>query len=309
MIRSLRVIKTPETDPYQNIALEKYLTHHTREGECILFLWQNRRTVVIGRNQNAWLECDTEKLRSEGGFLARRLSGGGAVFHDLGNLNYTFCVRRPDYDTDRHLLVVLDAVRKLGIPAEKSGRNDMTADGRKFSGSAFYESGEYRYHHGTLMIDVDTSQLDRYLKPSALKLRSRGITSVRSRVVNLKEFCPGLTPDIMGVRLAEAFEEVYGQKAGELEADRLDHNEIRKEAAHFSSWEWNYGRRLPFTHQLAHRFCWGEIRLELYVNEGRIVSCSCSSDAMDGSRIEGVPDLLRGRCYDPEDILRVLETL
>ena len=205
--------------------------------------------------------------------------------------------------------MILNAVRKLGVPAQKSGRNDVTADGRKFSGSAFYECGEYRYHHGTLMIDVNMSQLVRYLKPSGLKLQAKGITSVRSRVVNLKEYCPGLTPEMLGAELTEALQEIYGLTAGELETDRLEKDEIRKEAKLFSSWEWNYGRRLPFTHQLQHRLSWGEIRLELYVNKGRIVSCSCSSDAMDCARIDRIPDLLKGRRYDPEDLLRVLETL
>ncbi|MCR5161506.1 MAG: lipoate--protein ligase, partial [Lachnospiraceae bacterium] len=114
-----------EYDPFRNLAVEKYLTFRVQEGQCILFLWQNRRTVVIGRNQNAWKECNTAALAADGGHLARRLSGGGAVFHDLGNLNFSFCVRREDYDVDRQLEVIRRALLREGIEACKSGRNDL----------------------------------------------------------------------------------------------------------------------------------------------------------------------------------------
>ena len=167
MVTELAMIETKNTDPRHNLALERYLTMHTEEGECILYLWQNRKTVVIGRNQNAWKECRVDALTRDGGFLVRRLSGGGAVFHDLGNLNFTFCVRKADYDLPRQLEVILRAVRKLDIHAEKTGRNDITVDGRKFSGNAFFESGDFCYHHGTIMLSVDTGCARRALRPSA----------------------------------------------------------------------------------------------------------------------------------------------
>ena len=212
MINRLIWLETDNTYPYRNLAMEEYMTNHVPDGTCILFLWQNRHTVVIGRNQNCWKECRVNFLEEEGGYLVRRLSGGGAVFHDLGNLNFTFIVRKPDYDVDRQLQVILEAVRRLGIQAEKTGRNDITVEGRKFSGNAFYQTGDCCYHHGTLLVHADKENMSRYLNVPREKLASKGVSSVKSRVANLDEFCPGLTVDRVKAALAEAFSQVYGRR-------------------------------------------------------------------------------------------------
>lgn len=205
MINRLIWLETDNTYPYRNLAMEEYMTNHVPDGTCILFLWQNRHTVVIGRNQNCWKECRVDFLEEEGGYLVRRLSGGGAVFHDLGNLNFTFIVRKTDYDVERQLQVILEAVRRLGIQAEKTGRNDITVEGRKFSGNAFYQTGDCCYHHGTLLVHADKENMSRYLNVPREKLASKGVSSVKSRVANLDEFCPGLTVDRVKAALAEAF--------------------------------------------------------------------------------------------------------
>ncbi len=302
MISTLKQITTDCTDPYRNLAAEKLLTRDVREGECILFLWQNRRTVVIGRNQNAWEECRVRQLEEDGGHLARRLSGGGAVYHDLGNLNFTFAVRKNDYDPEKQSDVIRRAAEKLGIAAERTGRNDLEAGGRKFSGSAYYETRGRCFHHGTVMMDVDTDALAAYLTVSGSKLRSKGVASVRSRVVNLKELCPGLTTDRMRASILEAFGEIYGLPVNKLERDRLAEQEIREEAAAFSSAAWLFPPRIPFAAALENRFAWGGIRLELEVRGDQVIRTECVSDAMDESLIRRIRDVLADCPFSGEDL-------
>lgn len=281
MITKTTVFQTDVTDPYENLALEEHLLFSTEPGECILYLWQNQHTVVIGKNQNSWKECDVSLLETEGGYLARRLSGGGAVYHDLGNLNFTFLVRKEDYDLDKQLRVIQEAVRSFGIPAEKSGRNDLLVDGRKFSGNAFYDSGMYSYHHGTILVDVNTERLSRYLTVSKEKLKSKGVDSVRSRVGNLKLFCPDITIDGMKKAMCRAFGEVYGilPEYRELLKEEREQVSILKEK--YASWDWKYGKRIPFTHSISRRFSWGEVELVLNVDQGRIRDSVLYSDALD----------------------------
>ena len=179
MIEKITYIESNQFSPYRNLAVEEYLLLHCEDKECILYLWQNQNTVVIGRNQNAWKECRTTKLEEEGGHLARRLSGGGAVYHDLGNINFTFLISKEEYDLDRQLQVIIGAMEILGLKAEKSGRNDILIDGKKFSGNAFYEQEKHCYHHGTIMVGVNMETLSRYLTVSKDKLKSKGVDSVK----------------------------------------------------------------------------------------------------------------------------------
>ena len=310
MISRLNVYQEKGFHPYYNLAVEKYLTFHVQEGQCILYLWQNRQTVVIGKNQNAWKECKVNKLEEDGGYLARRLSGGGAVYHDLGNLNFTFCVRKPDYDVSRQLKVILCAVTSLGVPAQKTGRNDLTVEGRKFSGNAFYESGGFCYHHGTLMMDVNKEELSKYLQVDPEKLKGKGVDSVRSRVVNLKEYCPDITADLLARSLTTAFSEVYGLQAEELDGSFFPDEaleEIQKDTKFFSSPEWLYGRNLPFTHRLSERFEWGGVEILLQVNRGVIENCVCHTDAMDPDFAVRLSGYFQGRRYEKKELQEALE--
>ena len=296
-------------NPYRNLALEKYLTFHAAEGECVLYLWQNKRTVVIGKNQNAWRECDVQALKADGGFLVRRLSGGGAVYHDLGNLNYTFCARRTDYDPGKQMRVILEAVHKLGIDAELTGRNDVTYRGRKFSGNAYYQSGEHCCHHGTLMLKVDFSEMQKYLRVSEAKLQAKGVDSVRSRVMNLSDCREDLTTALVSQKLREAFGEIYQLPVEDEELSSLDWEEIHRDQERFASWDWCFGRRLPFTHQMEGRFRWGGIELLLKVDAGIIRDCLCYSDAMEPELADSLLIALKGCRYEREEILSALDAM
>lgn len=281
MINNIKLFRYDSVDPYLNLAIEQHLLETVEKGTCILYLWQNENTVVIGRNQNAWKECRTSLLEEEGGRLARRLSGGGAVFHDLGNLNFTFLVNEEDYDVDRQLTVIQTACRALGLTAERSGRNDVLVDGRKFSGNAFYHSKGKAYHHGTLLVDTDGEKLARYLSPSKAKLQAKGVDSVRSRVVNLAELVPGLTCDRMAEEMAVAFGTVYGLKVEELSSDGLDGAKVEALRARNAGRDWLYGPRLPLSFECEERFDWGSVQLQLQVESGVVVQAKVYSDAMD----------------------------
>ena len=306
MIKRLQICESSGFDPHYNIALEKYLLETVPEGTCILYLWQNKNTVVIGRNQNAWVECRTGLLEQEGGKLARWLSGGGAVFHDLGNLNFTFLMHQEDYDLDRQFDVILTACRSLGIRAEKSGRNDLLAEGYKFSGNAFYHSQGRAYHHGTLLIDADMDRLTRYLTPTKAKLEAKGVSSVRSRVTNLKQLRSDLTCDMMKRHVEQAFSLVYGLEAVHTILTQEAIDKIARDAQWLGSWDWCYGPRLPFSFACEDRFIWGGIQLQMQVESGHVQRADVYSDAMDWSLAQTVSASLTGCRFTSEDMCRAL---
>lgn len=294
MLHSLYVIRSQQNDPRHNLALEEYLLRRVEPGQCILYLWQNQRTVVIGRNQNAESECRIQTLEEDGGHLVRRLSGGGAVYHDLGNLNFTFLATHGDYDVAKQTEVILRAVQLVGIQAEKTGRNDLTVDGQKFSGHAYYRTGDQCYHHGTLMVDVDMAPLEKYLNVSPLKLQAKGVKSVRSRVTNLRNYRPDLTIQRLNQALVEAFGQAYGLPVEELRYEDLDQAALAEGQARFSRPEWIYGDSRPLEVSREARFDWGVLRLDHSQEEGIITQAALWSDGLDADFLSRVPGLLQG---------------
>jgi len=309
LITSIHYIISKETNPYVNLALEEYLLKHVGEQECILYLWQNEKTVVIGKNQNPWKECKFTELEKDGGKLVRRLSGGGAVFHDLGNLNFTFLVHKKNYHLEKQLEVILRAVNHLGIPAEKSGRNDITVDGRKFSGNAFYSDGIHNYHHGTILVQVDMRMLSHYLNVTKDKLVSKGVDSVRSRVVNLTEYRPDLNIDTIKRELIRSFGEVYGLEPKPLSQDFINRNEIEKGIEKFSSWKWIFGQKIEFSDIYERRFPWGNIEFQFRVVAGEIKECAVYSDALHTEYIEQISSHLIGVPFTPVAMEKALREI
>lgn len=294
MLHTLSVIHGADTDPRRNLALEETLLRQVAPGQCILYLWQNQRTVVIGRNQHPSNECRIQALEADGGHLVRRLSGGGAVYHDLGNLNFTFLTRRADYNVEKQTETILEAVRSLGIPAEKNGRNDLTAEGGKFSGHAYYQTGDQCYHHGTLMLSVDLSPLERYLNVSPLKLQAKGVKSVRSRVVNLRDFRPDLTISQLCQALTDAFCRVYGLPVHPLTQEGLDQTLLAQSLARFSDPAWTYGDSRPLDNSREAAFPWGLLRLDYSQTDGVITQAALWSDGLAADFLSQVPAALRG---------------
>ena len=262
------------------------------EGQAVLFLWQNRHTVVIGAGQNAWRECDTALLEKEGGTLARRSSGGGAVYHDMGNLNFSFIVPRADYDVDRQLTVVMNAVRKRGLNAEKSGRNDLTIDGRKFSGNAFRLMKETALHHGTLLVASDIAMVGRYLTPDPDKLKAKGVKSVPSRVTNLSAL-GDITIENMRAAMIEAFREEYGEAESAAPAGD-DFPEFANLLPKYESWAWNYGSSPEGSIEISRRFSWGGVQIAVKVVGGAAQKVRAYTDSMDETLAERLAAVLTG---------------
>ena len=316
-------------DPRFNLALEDLLFERTEQtGAVIMYLWQNQNTVVIGKSQNAWREVRTELLEQEGGTLVRRTSGGGAVFHDLGNLCFTFIAPRDEYERINWRELIAQAVRSFGIDAALNGRNDIVAaDGRKFSGNAFRFTKQAGMMHGTLLVDADLEKMGRYLNVSPAKLEAKGVSSVRSRVVNLKELSPVLTIPMLSDRLTEAFCRYLETRGASpkppvhvnavctdidaggdtvplwyTDPEAIGGNDFYLRYQRFASWEWRYGQSLPFNAFVERRFGWGTVSAGLFVENGVISRAEISTDAMDAELGEVLSNALSGVRLSTEDL-------
>jgi lipoate-protein ligase A len=285
--------KSLSHDPWVNLALEEYFMQHVRPEEIILYLWQNDNTVVIGRNQNAWKECRHLELEQDGGKLARRLSGGGAVFQDLGNLNFSFIMQKNHYDLAKQLKVVMQAIRNLGMIAEFTGRNDLLIEGKKFSGNSYYFHKYIALHHGTVLINSDLTKLSHYLQVSREKIISKGIDSIQSRVVNLSQISESLTLSAVVQSMEESFCEVYGEDAIEMSVDRYDFS-IEHLVQNNSSWEWRFGSTPQFDISFSNRFLWGEIEIGFCLKRGYIDWVRVFSDALEEQLIRDIQQSLEG---------------
>ncbi|MCC9296744.1 lipoate--protein ligase [Clostridium sp. MT-14] len=272
-----RIYVSLETDPYYNVAAEYQLFSEAGPKTC-LFLWRNRPAVVLGRNQNVFAECDTEFLKEHEIVPVRRLSGGGAVFHDLGNVNFTFISEEKYADVGRYLKIISNAILSMGVECTFSGRNDLLISGKKFSGHAQYaDYGNFLYH-GTLMVNVNLDMLTGALKPSFLKLNSKGINSVRSRVVNLSDLCEGVTPESTIDAVIQAFMLEYGM---EMSIRQISSNNMKPSILEkIKRDDWIYGEAPDFNISFEEKLSFGNVTIFANVSDGRISRLKVYTDSL-----------------------------
>ena len=306
----LRILKSAVTNPWFNLATEDWIFNTLNSDSHTLFLWRNSETVVIGRSQNPWVECKINKMEADDVFLARRQSGGGAVFHDLGNTNFTFLSPKADYDQAANFTIIINALKKLGIDADLSGRNDMQVDDKKISGSAFKHAADRSFHHGTLLVNANMQKLGDYLNPHPLKLKAKGIKSVRARVANLVEFNEDINHETLSEAIIEAFCEYYRDKdyGDTTPVEELDEASLAKQPnlniyyQQMADWDWRFGKTPEFTHHIETRFDWGIIDLHLDVKQAVIRDVVIFSDALNVELIELLKDTLTDIKYDKHEI-------
>lgn len=306
---SVRLLISNSYDPWFNLSLEEYIFKNMPKEQSILFLWRNQNTVVIGRAQNAWKECNTRRIEKDGIRLARRNSGGGAVFHDLGNTCFTFMSTQKEYNKNLSTNIILNGLNQLGIKAIISGRNDLvihTEKGeRKISGSAYRETLGRKFHHGTLLLHVDLDKLTYYLNPDPKKLKTKGITSIKSRVANLNELKPNINHQEVCQVLINAFFNFYNIKVEPefFSIENCSHiPEFIEQFNKQSNWDWNFGSTPLFSHQLDTRFSWGSVTLHFDIEHGIITRSHIFTDSLEPDPLEKLAKELIGVPYHINNI-------
>ena len=303
-------LETNCTNPYFNLAFEEWvLTHFTKDE--YLILWQNENSVIIGQNQNTLEEIDPVFVKEHKINVVRRTTGGGAVYHDLGNLNYSFIT---DYDrqrgTDMSIFtdMVVKALTDLGLPAEKSGRNDILVDGKKVSGTAQrvvkVDGKERILYHGTLLFRSDPEMIAGALRPDPLKFSSKATKSVRSRVGNISDYMPE------GTTLDDFWKAILRRLDGHTDfflIDRINFDEIIKlQIEKYLTYEWNYGKSPLFRYTSKQHFAGGTVDVRLNIEKGVITEASIFGDFLSLKPASEIAGALCGVRYDEKDIRAVL---
>ena len=295
----MKYLLNSSTDPYFNMALDEFCLENIVMEEPYFYLWRNRPSVIIGLNQNAYSEVNLDYLRANGINLVRRVTGGGAVYHDLQNLNYTIVGRSPSPEP------IVTALHTLGVPAELTGRNDIFVEGRKVSGYARRVSGSQEIVHGTLMYDVDLETLTHVLDTPGSKLQAKGIGSVKSRVANLKEYLPGFPSlDDLQTVLQEIL--ACGDEQIKLSEDQL--SEVRKMADEkFATWDFIYGRSRQTDFVWKAKLPCGTVEAAISLDHGLITVISFTGDFLFDNHPEELASKLNGCRFDRDAIAAVLE--
>mmetsp|Transcript_11146 Transcript_11146/g.41639 ORF Transcript_11146/g.41639 Transcript_11146/m.41639 type:complete len:351 (-) Transcript_11146:63-1115(-) len=311
---SLRILKSTSNSPFVNLATEYFLFNQKAVMQPTLYLWRNSSCVVIGKNQNPWKECHISKMEEDNVHLVRRHSGGGAVYQDEGNSIYTFLMPKDRYNKDKNFGIIQKALQEYGIGAEVSGRNDMTVNGRKISGSAFKETRDRAIHHGTILLDLDLGALQRYLNPHKLKLQSKGVDSVVSRVQNLKELNPELEHDALCEKLIQQFIQEFGHATDEsvpIESVNLqemqENDQWRKQYNILHDWNFRFARTPQFAYNFETRFDWGMVDVHIDSVNGEVSDIKIFSDTLYPVIVDEFANALKGRQLKRESIMDAAE--
>lgn len=301
-------LETGSQNPFYNLAFEEYVLASRTSGDYLL-LWQNDNTIVIGQNQNAEEEINRAFVEEHGIHVVRRTTGGGAVYHDLGNLNYSFITDAGDSETlamERFTLPVVNALRGLGLQAEASGRNDILVEGRKVSGTAQRLLNGRILHHGTLLFNADPSMVAGALRVDPEKFRSKSAKSVRSRIGNIRDF---LQEDMDIRAFWDYLRETLAGKgfvSEVLSTEELLKVDCLKESK-YDTWEWNFGRSPAY--DLVNKRYWdgGSLEVRLSVKEGRIMEIIFHGDFLSRCALDPLTEELSGSAFRRETVAEVLE--
>lgn len=292
------------TDARLNLALEEHVLRNKVTEDDLLLFYVNAPAIIIGRNQNTIEEINSDLVDARGVRVVRRVSGGGAVYHDLGNLNFSFMTRDVNTRFNRYDLFnkpVVEVLRELGVPAEIGGRNDILADGRKISGNAQFATAGRMFSHGTLLLDSNLDDVTATLKPKPGKVESKGVKSIRSRVANISEFLSEpISVDELRDRILER---IFGTRdralIPSLAINAADWHAARELVERrYGNWNWNYGENPPSNVQRAQRFPVGEIDVRLDVHGGRITGARFFGDFMGRAEVVELESRLQGLVYD-----------
>lgn len=304
----MRILFHNSTDPYFNLAAEEFLIDNTSDD--VFMVWRNECSVIVGKNQNTWAEVDLDYARGNGIAVVRRLTGGGAVFHDLGNVNFTFITAGDTIDFAAFTAPILRALASFGVEASLGGRNDIvTAQGAKISGCAacvrHTPRGVRRLHHGTLLYGADLSALSRVLTPNREKLSSKGIDSVRSRVANIRELSEGLREvdaPCFASLIADFASREFGADVSDLTAaEKADIADLADKK--YRMWEWNFGSSPEFGVTRSRHFPYGTVTVEMSAEHGVISDIRFTGDFFSSQEIGGLCERLLGARIESGEIL------
>lgn len=310
-MRALLHVQNKQHDPYLNMAIEEHLFTKLSTADDFFMLWQNSPAIIIGRNQNAWSEINEDYVRQHQIAVVRRMTGGGAVYHDLGNLNFTFAIKDQNagFDFERFGRPVVRALAEFGVKAEISGRNDILIAGRKFSGNAEYRRSGRLLHHGTLLFSSDLSVLSQALQAKPQKIASKGITSVRSRVTNIAEHLPA---NVTLGQFTEAVQHAAAREfGGAMHPYTLTSQDwesiVQLRDQKYASWAWNFGQAPEFNLRREQRFLTGEVDVRLNIKHGRIAACYIYGDFFSNSDVDDLARRLMDRQYSSAEVSAALQ--